>query len=291
MMSSDNSNSIPTIKNKIVPGSDFGLESMQDLYRRNKGETSDAHRHTFYVVIWVKKGEGTHIIDFNEYTVSAGQVYFVSPGQVHQLNLDNEPDGWVFTFSEEFLIINNIDKSFIDKINLFNTYSDRPPVLTDFQSSQRLGVWLEQMQLELDTAVDDYKSHALAALLRLFLIECVRLSTSADQDSGGYSCVLVDFRSMVEQHFQQRHKVAEYAELMSITPKYLNQVVKNTIGCTAKEYITDRIITEAKRMLIHSTSSAKHIAFALGFTEPVNFSNFFRKNTRMTPLQYRKTYS
>ena len=84
------------------------------------------------------------------------------------------------------------------------------------------------------------------------------------------------------------HKVAEYAEMLAVTPKHLNEVIKNTIGVTAKDYIIDRILIEAKRLLLHTDDSVKMIALSIGFSEPLHFNSFFKNKMDMTPLEYRR---
>ena len=64
---------------------DFGISRMEDIYEKRKGVADDPHRHDYYTILLVKRGSGKHFIDFNEYALSNNQVFFVSPGQVHQV--------------------------------------------------------------------------------------------------------------------------------------------------------------------------------------------------------------
>ena len=84
------------------------------------------------------------------------------------------------------------------------------------------------------------------------------------------------------------HSVKDYSASLFVTPDYLNKVVKSLIGKTAKEYIQNRIIIAAKRLLFHTTSSNKEIAFELGFNEPDHFSSFFKKCTSMSSSVFRE---
>lgn len=266
----------------------LNIERMEDIFDRAQGNPDHPHRHEYYTVIWVKEGEGNHIVDFHQYKLEANQVYFVSPGQIHQLLASSRPTGWVFTFHPDFLIESDIDPEFMANINLFKQYSDSPPIA--LKDDQRLN---KIMDLFGDCFQDEseFKTEALGAVLQLFLIECIRQSSIDEPEvDTGKSCVLVDFKKAVESNYADKHKVAEYAEMLFITPKHLNEVVKSTIGVTAKEYIIDRILTEGKRLLIHTDLTVKQIAINIGFSEPIHFNSFFKSKTGQTPLQFRSRH-
>lgn len=265
------------------------LKRMESIFQEAKGETDQAHRHEYYTVVWLQEGTGHHLIDFNQYTFEKNQVYFVAPGQIHQINTTSKPKGWVLTFHPDFLLEAGLDNEFIINVNLFRQYSDSPPI--QLKDDKRLKKIMDLM-MECYEDYSDFKNEALGAALQLFLIECIRQCTDLDPKvEVGRSKLLIDFKRTVESKFTETHKVSDYAGSLSITPKHLNEVVKSTIGITAKEYIIDRLIIEAKRMLIHSDSSVKQIALHLGFTEPLHFNSFFKKRVNQTPLEFRKTKS
>lgn len=131
----------------------------------------------------------------------------------------------------------------------------------------------------------------MSAYLKIFLIHCVNTCTRGEpelsDDLGGKS-ILKNFKALVNENFKKLHKVSEYAERMTITPKYLNQVVKSLLGQTAKEVIQEKIILNAKRELKYSDKSIKEIAYELGFEEPLYFSHFFKKCAGVSPSQFRE---
>ena len=79
------------------------LQRMEGIYVQTNGKTDTPHRHDYYTLIWVQNGEGHHVIDFNKYPLSQNAVFFVSPGEVHQVVTLTQPQGWVVTFSKAFL--------------------------------------------------------------------------------------------------------------------------------------------------------------------------------------------
>jgi AraC-like DNA-binding protein len=76
--------------------------------------------------------------------------------------------------------------------------------------------------------------------------------------------------------------------MLFVTPKYLIEALKETIGASPKEYVDNRIIAETKTLLRYTNQSIYDIAMAYQFRDQAHFSNFFRQQTSMTPLEYRK---
>lgn len=91
------------------------------------------------------------------------------------------------------------------------------------------------------------------------------------------------FRSSVEAHFRQHHDAGYYARTLGYAPRTLSRAVQQATGRTAKAYIVDRIVLEAKRLLAHDRLTAARCAATLGFPDASNFSVFFRKATGMRP--------
>lgn len=98
------------------------LKSMKDIYFSSNGESDSPHRHDYYAIIFIEQGEGIHYVDFKEYKIENKSIYFILPGQMHQVKLSAKPKGWVMTFTEEFLIANSIPDKLINDIYLFNHY-------------------------------------------------------------------------------------------------------------------------------------------------------------------------
>jgi len=94
---------------------------------------------------------------------------------------------------------------------------------------------------------------------------------------------------LLEKNYSQWHQVNTYAMQLNITPDYLNNVIKSSIGKTAKELIVQRIIMEAKRLGLHTVLSLKEIAFALGFEDPSHFSKFYKNETGQPFSDFRAT--
>ncbi|WP_271782062.1 AraC family transcriptional regulator [Aquimarina algiphila] len=268
----------------------FDIKKTEGIYEINKGKLNEPHRHHFYTILFIKKAKGKHTIDFTTYDLGNHQVFFISPGQIHQVAEEHKSYGWAITFSRQFLAENNIDYHFIEDINLFTDYGKSPPLPLNSEQVDLLNMYCDQIYSTLRSHTK-FKYHALGALLKLFLISCNNicdLDQKNTQQIHAGSTILKDYKTLVENHFSEWHLVHQYAEALHVTPDHLNRTVKSLIGRTAKEYLQSRITIAAKRMLFFSDHTTKEIAYALGFSEPSNFSNFFKKCTGISPSQFKK---
>ena len=109
------------------------------------------------------------------------------------------------------------------------------------------------------------------------------------QQSPAQLLLVREFETLVDKHYATKHHPKDYAPLLNITPNHLNEVCKNTIGKTAGELIRERILLEAKRLLLFSNQSIAEVAYSLQFEDNAYFSRFFKKYTAQTPDSFRKT--
>lgn len=268
----------------------FGISKMEDIYTKRKGEVDEPHRHNFYTVLIIKKAKGQHKIDFNSYTLGSNQLFFVAPGQVHQVIESEQSSGFAMTFSNQFLVKNEIPLSFIASLNLFQNYGQSPPLTPSTDQFENIENFCHQIY-SLFHGDSHMKSLSIGAYLKLLLIECNNICSinpiESDVDTSGDNLIRA-FKESVDAHYQKEHSTSYYANQLHITPDHLNRVIKTKIGKTAKDYIQSRITTEAKRLLYFTDLSNKEIGYELGFNEPANFSAFFKKCTGYSPSKFKK---
>lgn len=269
---------------------DFALRSVEQVVKIFGNQTDVPHRHNYYTVLWSQNDSGKHIIDYKEYEMLANDIFFVTPGQVHQVLHKNEPKGVVILFTCQFMEKNYINQNFINNLNLFSEIEDSPPIRIDNKSSKKLQLITSQM-FDSFNEDDEFRFDTIGAYLKLFLIECNKFAPSLKSDNTqaiqSSKSIVRKFKEILENNFTQTHKVNDYADKLNISPDYLNTIVKSSIGKTAKELIQQRIILEAKRYGLHSNLSTKEISYKLGYDEPSNFSRFFKKYEGISFAEFR----
>jgi AraC-like DNA-binding protein len=93
---------------------------------------------------------------------------------------------------------------------------------------------------------------------------------------------------LLDEKLAETHRVSHYAEALKLSEKSLNRACRAVANSSAQEIIHHKINFEARRQLMYDQSSAKEIAYSVGFTDPVQFSKFFKQHNGLTPLEYRK---
>jgi AraC-like DNA-binding protein/mannose-6-phosphate isomerase-like protein (cupin superfamily) len=268
----------------------FLLKTLEDVYNGPTLESERPHRHDYYAIMFIEKGSGIHYVDFHEYPVTDGLVFFLMPGQMHQLLFFAQPKGHLIAFTEEFLVANAISQKMIDDLYLFNEYGISPPLaLTESQLPAYQNIF-DQMK-HFSENVGRYNTEAIASLVQLFLVlsnnHCsVRKEDNTQLLESG-NTLLRSFRNLLNKRFATEHQVSGYADEMAVTADYLNKIVKSLTGVSAKEHIQNKLVLEAKRSLIFTVLSNKELAFSLGFEEAAHFNNFFKKMTDMSPGEFR----
>lgn len=265
---------------------------MEDIYENRKGAIDNPHRHDYYTVLLVKDAKGEHKIDFESFAMHSQQVHFVAPGQVHQVIESSKSFGYVLTFSNQFLINNAIPISFIESLNLFQNYGYSPPLETmhdEFENIYEYGRRIE----ELYNSAEEMKSWSIGSYLKLLLIKCNQVCSTdpiEDHSSGSGAQLVREFKKLVNLNYKNQHSASFYAQELHVSPEHLSRIIKSLIGKTTKEYIQSRIVTEAKRLLYFTDLNTKEIAFNLGFSEPGNFSAFFKKCSGVSPSEFKNAH-
>ncbi|TRZ41427.1 helix-turn-helix domain-containing protein [Robertkochia solimangrovi] len=271
----------------------FNIERIQDNPAHESPRKFDFHSHDYYVIQILTKGSGTHTIDFRSYDMNPGSVFFLNPGQPHQVTETSPNEGFIISFNYEFLARSNISLNFIHDINLFRPFGESPPLHPGSDNFDKILAYCMEIESCFERS-DDFRYEALGAYLRLLLISCnascdIRELPPEDLADNAVETIR-NFRALVEKQFRDWHRASQYADALYISVNYLNKLVKTYLGTSTKDYIQDRIILEVKRSLINSGQTAKEIAYDLGYKEPSHLSNAFKKCTGISLSDFREHY-
>jgi AraC-like DNA-binding protein len=250
------------------------------------------HGHSFYHLVLFTKGAGTHTIDFSSFTVQPFQVYFMAPGQVHSWHFKGDPDGYLVHFSPAFFQSFLVDQQYLERFSFFRGNSDDgvlriPPDLRD-----KTVALFEQILKEYEEQGAGAMDVIRTCLMQLFIqVERCCGKSGKKQVPQQKQLLLAGFRQLINMHYKTIRLPKEYADLLYITPNHLNALCQDLLGKTAGELIRERILLEAKRLLVNESLTITEIAYALNFQDNSYFNRFFKKNTGMTPEAFRKQLS
>ncbi len=271
----------------------YGDELLIDLIRLEDLEKyirfSPVQRLTYYDITIIADGNGTFNIDGYEQDLRHGSVFFSAPGQIRKWNTHKVPKGYVLIFEEEFLLTFFNDTQFVQNLSCFNSY-DKPPVLhLELDEYDQLMALLREVKNEILSFRNNDK-HILRALLYQSLIFLNRkfVATYPTSQKKVINNYVYQFIQLVETNHHQYRMLDYYAQQLHITSGHLNSLVKDYLGISAKKYILNKNILEAKRMLQYTNMTIDQIAYHLNYENTTYFIRTFREHTNITPLRFRK---
>ena len=271
---------------------DFYFNTLRNHLVSSHKHIEKPHRHDFYVTVIFTKGTGNHEIDFQKYDVSEGSLFFLSPGQVHSWELSPDTDGYIFFFSQPYYEMHYVNQK-LKNFPFFNSPSF--PRKLQLQSNELVDTirLFEAIQNE-HQSQNVMKQSFILSLISQIYIQSVREFSKGDEKTSATSVSYFkhyqDFENLLEDSFSSQKSISFYASQLNISAKHLNRITQTVMQKTASEIITERVILEAKRMLIYLDEGLVEIAFRLGYEEYSYFARMFRKNTGITPSQFIKNH-
>ena len=246
----------------------------------------DLHRHDFYFMLAVERGSGVHKIDFNSYHVTDQSVFFLRPGQIHQLTLTADSGGYLMEFTPEFYYPKDAQAT-----QLFSRVSSKNSCQLNLAKPGKLFSTLARIHDEYQNKEEGYKD-VIKAELGILFIELLRqrksISDSSTRNVTYEQEKLEALLQLVEANLSHNKQVPFYAGQLNLSPYQLNAITKSTLGKTCSEVINEHIILEAKRHLLATSNQVTQIAYHLGYEDVSYFIRFFKKHTGHSPDAFRQ---
>jgi len=266
----------------------FGIQTL----KKDEEESNTPVLKELFNLIWVREGSGTLSVDLRTYSFGSDTIFCIKPGQAVKLEPFDEIDGYIISFSADFLTITCNDSEPSYHAVLFHPLSPFSIIKVDTGLSTEMLMVVERMTREFS---NDYpgKEEILRGLLKIFLIYLNRHQAGDRQHPFRLnpSGLAARFFSLLEKNFANRKQVSDYAQDLSVTPNYLNETVKKASGFSASYHIQQRIILEAKRKAAYVRKSMKEIAYDLGFDDISHFSKYFKKASGISFSNFKKEIS
>lgn len=266
---------------------EFELKDISEITKKKQENVGVPHRADFYQIIIIESHNSVQEVDFKKISVDQKQILFVGKNQVIRFDISSSYSGKLLLFTDDFFNRTTHDTLLLKETNLFNPFS--PNVV--IETNAKIQKLLDLIQQETALKTYAFQENMLRHLLSAFLIEASQISTQNYQYTENKDYLIaLQFSDLVEKEYKNINKVKDYARLMGISVKPLMHSLKSAVGKTPKQFIDDRIILEAKRLLVYGHKSIKEITFELGFDEPTNFSKFFRNHTGKRPAEFKSEH-
>ncbi len=263
---------------------DFSIRDIADMLV-GKDMTQELHRHDFFFILLLKKGSGNHKIDFNSYKACNDVIFFMRPGQVHQLNLKAGSTGYLLQFNRDFY--RPSDKA---AGQLLRKASNKSLCQLDSKSVKRLLVIVTSIFQEYRDKQEGFQE-VVKANLGIFLIELIRNRQSDKSPTSVTNPYqqerLEELLELLEIHISTHKQVSHYADMLNLSSYQLNAITRKTLGKSCSELINEFIILESKRSLLATSNQINQIAYQLGYEDVSYFIRFFKKHTGQTPEVFR----
>lgn len=253
---------------------------------------ADSINETCYKIIWAKDDEISLGVDGCRILLKKGQLLFTTPLNNLDLEVENAKI-IIYSFNRSFYCIRDHDAEV--SCNGFLFLGSSMPIIVGLTPKEENSFnLLYDFFVEEFETVDHIQGEMLIVLLKRLLIKSVRIARKnlpkEDMPQGKFD-IIRKFNLLVEQHFREKHKVSEYADILNISPKSLSNVFLRYYNQSPLKVISERICLEGERLIRFSDKNMSEIAYSLGFNEASHFSKFFKKHTGKSPKQYKTDIS
>jgi AraC family transcriptional activator of pobA len=264
---------------------DFYVNTFKE-HLKSHSFVEEPHRHDSYLMVFFTNGSGIHEVDFDRFEIKKGSLFVLQPGQMHHWSLSEDIEGYVIIFSQELYNLYFGQKK-INDYNFYNSILNQPEVLFEGEESSKILPYFNLLIQE------NNQNHRLQLDKMLNLLDCVHIEIARkygetySRQAHSYNVKISAFEVLLEKYFKTQKLPSFYADQLYITLKHLNRICNEILQKTATEVIMDRVILEIKRMLIDKQLAVNEVAYAVGYEDYSYFSRLFKKQTGISPTEFR----
>lgn len=246
------------------------------------------HRDDHYLFFFQQEGFSQIMVDFKEITGVGDWLFFILPGQVHQVLTNRDCKGWFLAVASEY--VNETYRAVFEEQLI-----GQQPTAPAPEIAVRLNLSFSLLEEICNQTVDlkfqpQIARSLIDTIIGFFAGAYLTVENGQQQKELRPTIIARQFRQLLHQNFTFIKSPAAYASLLNISPAYLNEAVKQHTGFAVSYWIHQEITLEAKRLLYYTSNTVKEIANALGYIDHAYFSRLFSKVVGQSPIQFRKDY-
>jgi len=258
------------------------------------------YRANFFRIIHFTKAILHFTSGETHHDVVSNCVCFTYPGKMESWTRSERLYGTVIYFTAAFSGLDITRPDFDTDYPFFNFDSELVLLLTEAEANELKSFSNEMIEEMYSNRIDNLDM--IKKLLHVYLHKIKRIySKKINNLTVGEKkskTLFNRFRREVDEYMQQltaqkklmTPTVSLIAKQLFVNANYLNGIIKSLTGKTASAHIQEKILLEAKSFLLHTNLQVSEIAYKLGFENASYFNRFFKKNTDLTPTEYRKEF-
>ena len=247
------------------------------------------HTHGSLIqILLLTRGSVEAVVDQAKVKMEAPCLLVIPAGTVHGWKFTDDVDGPIVTAAQRPL------ESLADLLMPALLQTLRTPSILDLSTVQLVR---DELLGTFSLVEREVKRHDMGhvtaglALLVSLIVQIARLQqhlASTPLRTASRKTEQVEkFKALVEEHFKEHWEIQKYAASLGVTAGQLTRLCREALGMTSLQVIHSRLANEAQRDLVYTANSIRQLADRLGFEDEAYFSRFFRKQTGLTPRQFR----
>jgi AraC-like DNA-binding protein len=254
----------------------------------NNNELYIPKRLMKYILIYCVDGNLVLVVDEKELFLKTNDILTITSGQYHYFKNTENAKGIILEFTLDYFCKSDNDIELIFHNGLF-CHFDLNEVIDIGKHSD---IYEQLCLIKEEIATKPFQFHtSIHARIVLILTAINRAKISHGDEIWKPDALFLKFLEMVRNNFTHNYSLHSIAEQLNTTVSKLNELSKLHAGKTAQNVIYGLKISEAKRLLQYEKMTVKEIAYNIGFNDPFYFSNFFRKNTGISPKMFQKQFA
>lgn len=280
---------------------DLAGEQRQGLMRECITASSDSQMQVFrfpcridaFIIGVGTEGETSVSFNLHEFRLKKDSMFIFTPKNILQVNSQQYFKADVIAISHDFMRRINIDIK--NMMPLFLKFVENPTLALTPEESRSMRGMIAQIERETRGPETHFSFDIVSGLIAatIYKVGDIMYHYLAEHPEGQNNShnraeeYFKQFTHLLGEHFREERSVGFYARQLCITPKYLTTLIKRISGQSVSEWIDNYVILEAKTLLKYSTMSIQEIAYYLNFPNQSFFGSYFKRNTGMSPSQYK----
>lgn len=251
-------------------------------FRKDTRKTEPHKHNSYFEIIYLSRGKGSHTIDHRTYQVDPPVLFFIRHEQVHHWDMDGdtEPGGYVLILKKEFF-----DKSLDGELK--RSLATISKLSCAYLQEDSTIPQLFELLVRENMTENEGSFAFTEAILKGLFVKILQVARPVVDRSAHKRELYQSFTDLLIGDHPKKNKVAYYAALLNTTPQNLNAVCRKAAEQSAAEVLAGYVIAEARRLLLYTDHTITEIAFKLSFNDASHFVKYFKRFTSHTPQAFR----